>query len=202
MAMDFPAADKLNKALSKLQFSKVAALCDRLELEIAMNGEELTLTFPFALQILGHLYNNDLNSARFAWKRIPAAMKDKLPEATAAWRVGQAMWRHDQAATYAAINAYTWTLTTTPLVRALKEDFSSRVLSLLCRSYSSIAAADTAVFLGLSKEEAVALVTGKGWIYDEASDMLSVHMEQVSEEQKTKVGQLQHLTEYVFHLEH
>lgn len=192
----------LHHAISNNQFNQLAAICDRLELENAANGQVTPPDWPYAIHILGHLHNNDLNNARFLWKRIPAAVKQKDAEVIAAWRIGQAMWLHDRPNTYEALRSYTWSPTVQLVVTAVADNFSKRTFDLLCKSYSTISVADAAAFLGNTQNAVIQMTTDRGWSYDPAAGMLTVHTEPVKSEQKTNLSHMQVLTEYVFHLEH
>ena len=48
------------------------------------------------------------NSARFLWKSIPPAIKERQPEVGAAWKIGQRLWTRDYAAVHEAIRGFEW----------------------------------------------------------------------------------------------
>ncbi|PON60240.1 hypothetical protein PanWU01x14_154120 [Parasponia andersonii] len=76
------------------------------------------------------------------------------------------------------------------------------MFQLLQSAYSTISIQDTALFLGMSEENATNYVIQQGWILDPASQMLTVKKQQIVKEQKLDPSKLQNLTEYVFYLEH
>lgn len=56
------------------------------------------------------------NSARFLWKKIPAAIKEGRPEVVAVWRIGQKLWTRDYVGVYEAIREFSWTPEVQPIV--------------------------------------------------------------------------------------
>eukprot|EP00271_Cylindrocystis_brebissonii_P007904 TRINITY_DN2180_c0_g1_i1.p1 TRINITY_DN2180_c0_g1~~TRINITY_DN2180_c0_g1_i1.p1 ORF type:complete len:208 (-),score=48.36 TRINITY_DN2180_c0_g1_i1:1342-1965(-) len=197
-----PVQDTVERAIQSNRIEDVASICERMELEGAAIGTFQSVTWPYAAHLLGLLYNNDLNNARFLWKRIPASEKNNNGDVAASWRIGQAMWAHDRKATYAALREHSWSGNLQQLVMALTEKYSEQMFALLCKAYSTISAADAAEFLGKSKEDAIAWVVQRGWSHDATDDMLTVVSQAKPTDQKTSLDQMQHLTEYVFHLDH
>ncbi|KAK6251046.1 hypothetical protein QUC31_008638 [Theobroma cacao] len=82
--MDFSV---LNGALASKSFDRIADICDNLMLQVAAEGVAFQDEWPFAIHLLGHIYVDDINSARFLWKSIPAAIKESQPELVAAWKI-------------------------------------------------------------------------------------------------------------------
>ncbi|KAJ6342812.1 hypothetical protein OIU78_010679, partial [Salix suchowensis] len=115
--MDF---SPLTDALSSKSYGKIADICDELMLKGAaeMEGVPFEEEWPFAIHLLAHIYVNDINSARYLWKSIPAAVKERQPEVVAAWRIGQRLWTRDYAAVHEAIRAFDWSQQIQPLVVA------------------------------------------------------------------------------------
>ncbi|KTG36047.1 hypothetical protein cypCar_00022257 [Cyprinus carpio] len=67
-----------------------------------------------------YLLNNDMNNARYLWKRIPQAIKTANPELAAIWAVGQRIWQRDFPGIYTAIDAYQWSESILPVMEALR----------------------------------------------------------------------------------
>ncbi|MBA0609681.1 hypothetical protein Godav_021695 [Gossypium davidsonii] len=181
--MDFSV---LNEALASKSFNKIADICDNLMLQVAAEGVPFRDEWPFAIHLLGHIYIDDINSARFLWKSIPPAIKESQPEVVAAWKIGQKLWTRDYTGVYGAI----------------RELYTKRMFELLQSAYSTISIQDAAQFLGMSEEDASNYVLGQGWTVDPTSRMITVTKQAIVKEQKLDPGKLQRLTEYVFHLEH
>ncbi|KAE8713787.1 COP9 signalosome complex subunit 8 [Hibiscus syriacus] len=210
--MDFSV---LNEALASKSFDKVADICDALMLQVAAEGVPFRDEWPFAVHLLGHIYVDDVNSARFLWKSIPATIKESQPELVAAWKIGQKLWTRDYAGVYEAIRGFDWTQQTQVLVAAFSGKafsnhsfhsnlklYTKRMFELLQSAYSTISIQDAAQFLGMSEEDATNYVLRQGWAVDPTSRMLTVTKQAVVKGQKLDPGKLQRLTEYVFHLEH
>ncbi|CAK7357001.1 unnamed protein product [Dovyalis caffra] len=199
--MDF---SPLTDALASKSYGKIADICDELMLKAAaeLEGTPFEEEWPFAIHLLAHFYVNDINGARFLWKSIPSAVKERQPEVVAAWKIGQRLWTRDYAAVHEAIRSFDWTPQTQPLVAAFSEVYTKRIFQLLLSAYSTIGIQDTALFLGMNEDDATSYVLQQGWVADPASRMLTVKKQPVATEQKLDPSKLQRLTEYVFHLEH
>ncbi|KAL5711983.1 hypothetical protein ACHQM5_014199 [Ranunculus cassubicifolius] len=154
------------------------------------------------IHLLGQIYANDINSARFLWKSIPAGIKEGQPEVVAAWKIGQELWMRKYAGVHEAIRGFNWSPEAKGLVTAFSELYTKKMFQLLCDGYSTICVGDTAIFLGMKEEDATTYALERGWIVDSASGMLTVKKQPVVSEQKLDPSKLQRLTEYVFHLEH
>ncbi|CAL1385467.1 unnamed protein product [Linum trigynum] len=197
--MDFT---PLSNAMAAKSFEKVADICDELMLKAAAEGVPFQDEWPYAVHLLGHIYVNDVNSARFLWKSIPPKIKEGQQEVVAAWNIGQKLWTRDYSGVHKAVRGFDWGEQTRPLVAAFAEVYSKRMFQLLLSAYSTISIQDTALFLGMNEDDATKYVVGQGWILDSASQMLTVKKQAVAVEQKLDSGKLQRLTEYVFYLEH
>ncbi|CAI0439194.1 unnamed protein product [Linum tenue] len=77
--MDFT---PLSNAIAAKSFEKVADICDELMLrqQAAAEGVPFQDEWPYAVHLLGHIYVNDVNSARFLWKSIPPKIKEGQQE--------------------------------------------------------------------------------------------------------------------------
>ncbi|KAK3009503.1 hypothetical protein RJ639_013868 [Escallonia herrerae] len=151
------------------------------------------------------------NSARYLWKTTPAGIKENRPEVAAAWKIGQRLWTRDYGGVYEAIREFNWSPEARDLVASFTGKFppdflcklyTKRMFKLLESAYSTISIQDTALFLGMSEDDATNYVIQQGWGVDPAYRMLTVKKQVVVTEQKLDPSKLQQLTEYVFHLEH
>lgn len=192
----------LHDAINSGRFAEIGSFCESLEIELAAKGLEKPDDWPYAVQLLGHIYVTDLNSARFLWKRIPGTVKQSHPELVAAWKIGQCMWTYDHAGVHKALRSYSWSPAVQQLVLAIAEEYSRRIMKLLSTAYSTISVSDAARFLGLTEDEAVKRTIQEGWTLDSVSKMLTVQFTSPVASQKLDASKLQNLTEYVFDLEH
>ncbi|KAK4846625.1 hypothetical protein QYF36_020010 [Acer negundo] len=197
--MDF---SPLTDAMASKSYDKIADICDQLMLQVAADGVAFEDEWPYAIHLLGHLYVNDSNSARFLWKSIASAIKENQAQVVAAWKIGQRLWTRDYAGVYEAIRGFEWSQEAQPLVAAFSEIYTKRMFQLLLSAYSTISIEDTALFLGMNEDDAKNYVQQQGWLEDPASRMLTVKKQPIVTEQKLDPSKLQRLTEYVFHLEH
>ncbi|XP_065872425.1 COP9 signalosome complex subunit 8 [Euphorbia lathyris] len=197
--MDFT---PLSEALASKSYDKISDVCDQLMLKFAAEGVPFQDEWPYAIHLLGHIYVNDINSARFLWKSVPSAVKENQPEVVATWRIGQRLWTRDYAGVHEAIHGFDWSQETGVVVAAFSELYTKRMFQLLLSAYSTITIHDTALFLGMNEEDASNYVVQQGWIVDRASRTLSVKKQAVVTEEKLDSSKLQRLTEYVFYLEH
>lgn len=197
--MDFSV---VKDAMASKSYDKIADICDELMLQAAAEGVMLQEVWPYAIHLLGHIYVNDINSARFLWKSIPSAIKESQPEIVAVWKIGQHLWMRDYAGVYEAIRGFDWSQEVLGFVLAFSECYMKRMFELLLSAYSTITVAETAHFLGMSEEDATNYALQHGWSLDQACRMLTVKKQPIVTEQKLDPSKLQRLTEYVFHLEH
>ncbi|GJP50593.1 hypothetical protein CLOM_g9743 [Closterium sp. NIES-68] len=199
--------ESVHAAVAAKEFSRIAEICGRLELEAAASGAPPLPAAIDSLHLLGLLHDGDLNEARFLWKRIPASVKEGDAELEATWRVGQAMWRRDSQGVHEALKAFDWSPAVEPMVAAVADRYTHTMIQLLARSFSTISPSHAATFLGLTTQEALPFLEAKGWKQDAATDMLSPPVVQggkggEAEEELRQLAQVKRLTEYVFNLEH
>ncbi|XP_023888724.2 COP9 signalosome complex subunit 8 [Quercus suber] len=197
--MDF---SPLTEALASKSYQNIADICDNLLLQAAAEGVAYEDDWPYSIHLLAHIYVDDINSARFLWKSIPSAIKESQLEVVAVWKIGQKLWMRDYGGVHEAIRGFDWSQEVQCLVAAFSELYTKRMFHLLLSAYSTISIQDTALFLGMSEDDATNYVVQQGWVVDPASRMLTVKKQTIVTEQKLDATKLQRLTEYVFHLEH
>uniref|UniRef100_A0A8D1ZR94 COP9 signalosome complex subunit 8 n=1 Tax=Sus scrofa TaxID=9823 RepID=A0A8D1ZR94_PIG len=130
-------------------------------------------TPPVYGQLLAlYLLHNDMNNARYLWKRIPPAIKSANSELGGIWSVGQRIWQRDFPGVYSTINAHQWSETVQPIMEALRDATRRRAFALVSQAYTSIVADDFAAFVGLPVEEAVKGVLEQGWQADSSTRMV------------------------------
>ncbi|KAF3434966.1 hypothetical protein FNV43_RR22053 [Rhamnella rubrinervis] len=152
--------------------------------EVAAEGIAFQDEWPYAIHLLGHIYVDDINSARFLWKTIPTTIKENQPEVVAAWKVGQKLWMRDYRGVHEAIREFDWSQEAQNLVAAFSELYTKKMFQLLQSAYSTISIQDTALFLGMNEDQATNYVVQQGWIVDPATQMLTVKKQPIVTEQK------------------
>ncbi|KAL0335175.1 UNVERIFIED_CONTAM: COP9 signalosome complex subunit [Sesamum radiatum] len=193
--MDFSA---LTDALASESYDQIANICDTLMLQAASEGIAFRDDWPYAIHLLGHIYVNDINGARFLFKMIPSAVRERQPEVLAAWKIGQRLWTKDYCGVHEAIREFNWS----PEAQSVVAAFSDRRMDQKLIHAEHLCIQDTALFLGMNEDDAANYAVRQGWTMDPASQMLTVKKQAVATEQKLDPSKLQRLTEYVFHLEH
>ncbi|XP_055735014.1 COP9 signalosome complex subunit 8 isoform X1 [Salvelinus fontinalis] len=98
-------------------YDKLLEQCQTQELE-APGGIATPQVYAKLLAL--YLLHNDMNNARYLWKRIPQAIKSGNPELTAVWAVGQRIWQRDFPGIYSAIAAHQWSENILPAMDALR----------------------------------------------------------------------------------
>ncbi|XP_012689500.1 COP9 signalosome complex subunit 8 [Clupea harengus] len=180
-------------------FDKLLEQCETQELE-APGGIATPQVYSQLLAL--YLLHNDMNNARYLWKRIPQAIKTANPELAAVWAVGQHIWQREFPGIYSTIAAYQWSEGIGPIMEALQESTRRRAYGLVAQAYTSIMAEDFAACVGYSVEDAVKGVVSQGWQADPNTRMVMPQkpdpppVSLVPNEQ-----QLARLTDYVAFLE-
>lgn len=191
-------------------FQRLLEQCEEQELEVSRwsgnDGEKApgSITTPQVYSQLLALYllHNDMNNARYLWKRIPPPIRSANPEMAGIWEVGQKIWLRDFPGIYASIAAHQWSENIQPIMEAVRDATRRRAFCLVSQAYTSISADDFAAFVGLPVEEAVKVVLEQGWQADSATRMVmpkkpdSAPLSLIPNEQ-----QLARLTDYVAFLE-
>ncbi|XP_023679653.1 COP9 signalosome complex subunit 8 isoform X1 [Paramormyrops kingsleyae] len=150
-------------------YDKLLEQCEVQELE-APGGVATPQVYAQLLAL--YLLHNDMNNARYLWKRIPQAIKTANPELIAIWAVGQRIWQRDFPGIYSSIAAHQWSESIQPVMEALRESTRRRAFVLVAQAYTSITAEDFAAFVGHSVDEAVRGAVAQGWQADPNTRMV------------------------------
>ncbi|XP_052897614.1 COP9 signalosome complex subunit 8 [Anopheles moucheti] len=113
---------------------QLTLLLEKHELEAPGGIESIQM---YSELFAAYLYQNDLASARFLWKRIPQNMKTGNVELDQMYKVYVALWNNNTAGFYKAIN-HDWSKHVSELMFELKEKFQQETIALIGRAYSSI----------------------------------------------------------------
>lgn len=165
--------DQLQSCIANHQFDAVARLLDSAELE-SRNPAVLEEGWPYALHLLGHIYNKNLEDARFVWKRIPINVKQNNQELQAVWRVLQYLWQRQYQGMWQALQAYSWSPQLQPFMAALAEKTRAELLELISTAYSTVKPSKVAYICGLTEQEALTACQAAGWHWNEATGTLQV----------------------------
>ncbi|XP_072047454.1 COP9 signalosome complex subunit 8-like [Amphiura filiformis] len=183
---------------ASLEVEKLTQQCEQQELE-APGGVATPEMYSKLLTL--YLLQNDLNNAKFLWKRIPQPVKTANPELGHIWAVGQQMWHRDFPATYSAMKK-DWSEPVKPMMDSLLEHVRQRVFKLISRAYTSIEADELASYVGLPLEQAINAVVEEGWTYNADNKMIHPKQEEiVNESPLPSEQQISQLTDFVAFLE-
>eukprot|EP01094_Clydonella_sp_ATCC50884_P006553 TRINITY_DN15777_c0_g1_i1.p1 TRINITY_DN15777_c0_g1~~TRINITY_DN15777_c0_g1_i1.p1 ORF type:complete len:239 (+),score=65.90 TRINITY_DN15777_c0_g1_i1:94-717(+) len=192
---------KVEALTGERKFQELLSACREFELEAAAAGAAASAANGplYDVQLATSLIVNDLENARFLWKRMPADAK-RNAETASLWNIGKALWAHKIADVYIALGGYQWSPPIQPLISALADRFRAGVLKLLSRSYSVISKNDCASYLGLPVGEAEALVVEQEkWEVD--GDMFKPQPPPPTVLDTSGMQQLQSLSKYAAFLE-
>eukprot|EP01111_Echinosteliopsis_oligospora_P013326 TRINITY_DN475_c0_g1_i1.p1 TRINITY_DN475_c0_g1~~TRINITY_DN475_c0_g1_i1.p1 ORF type:complete len:200 (-),score=42.73 TRINITY_DN475_c0_g1_i1:87-686(-) len=190
----------IKQLIASGNWNQLALLTEHIELESSNEAPNAAAPSFYKVQLFTYLIINDLDSARFLWKRIPTEIRAAHPELGLIWKIGQAMWKREYANVYASLRV-DWSPLCLPLANALTDQFRQRSYALICKAYTSISVNDAAIILGLAPSDVVTSTTAQGWKFDAATNMLSPKQISQQQIQKTGLDQLSSLTKYVVFLE-
>ena len=183
--------------------SSLVTYCEQFELNLGHQGlAPAASNGVYKVHLAAHLMCEQLDEARFLWKRVPGEQRDQDPEFVALWAVGKAMWVKDMAGAQAAMAAHAWT---PPLLSGLLErmqrEHLARSFAQCARAYSHISAEQLSATLGVPPAKVAALADAANWTTDAET---GAYMPAPVEEQAGTVemrSQLKILTDYVAHVE-
>jgi len=212
------AKEAVAAAFSAGDLAALTAATEALELEACGCDQSAGAAGTYAMQMLAYLGQNDLNNARFLWRRAPDAVKaDGLPLARA-WRVGQGLWQEAYEGPFALLvdadGGAAWGggqgagggtgVDLAPLAALVAARVRARNLELIGRAFSSITPARAAALLGLDEAGAAAACAEVGW-KQEGTAILPAPLASAAAASgahlQTGLPQLEQLCRYVAHLE-
>ncbi|TYZ68568.1 hypothetical protein PybrP1_006095 [[Pythium] brassicae (nom. inval.)] len=160
----------------------------------------LTPTF-YASFLLVLLLAEDLNGARFLWKRIPATLKSESETLCKTWGIGKALWQRDFAAAYNAMDQ-PWPQELQALVELLRASTRESTAELLSAAYSTISTHDAAQALGFAQpNDLLEYCASLQWEVDTAEQFVRPKARSPARRDTTGLEQLETLSKYVLHLE-
>lgn len=148
-----------------------------------------------------YLLSNDLQNAKFLWKRIPALTKGTSPELKEIWQIGKLLLQRKSSLVYPLIDAYQWPPFLANIMTELKEAIKAQQFSLIQKSYSYISFASFKKMLYLKSDEEVLVIANTfGWQADEEG-VLVTKAPPVFESLSSNQEHLEKLVEHVTFLE-
>ncbi|GLE02208.1 hypothetical protein PINS_up011046 [Pythium insidiosum] len=170
--------------------------------DAGVNPNPAVLTEQFyASYLVIVLLAQNLNDARFLWKRIPSETKQLSDLLPSVWSIGKALWKRDFAASYAAMNR-DWPEGVRELIALLRESTRESAAELLGVAYSTIPLKEAAVALGFDDESAlVAYCKSLEWDVSLETKLLHPKPLPRSAPELSSLQQLESISNYVLHLE-
>lgn len=164
-----PAPVSIPVLIEREDYTGVVTHCEKLQLQAAMHGTSHPL---FAPHLFSLLLVDRLPSARFLiLQRKAVPSPPPAPEA-AAIAVGEALWKRDTPAFFAAVRAHSWDAGMQPLALALERVTRNRVFDLLATGYSCVHVDAIAAKLGAPSAAVRPECIQRGWtpVADEGDD--------------------------------
>lgn len=153
----------------------LVSTCEEIELSrdeerIPASQDEDFFCAYLALLLLG----NDLDSAKYLWKRMEGRLQEGVSEFFSVWAVGRAMWKKENAAEiFSCIDSRQWAFSyNDKLIPLLRESVSRRHLDGVASTYCSIPLQDLATMCGKSVAEISAECSSRGWSIESASSLV------------------------------
>lgn len=185
-------------AVEALEVPHLIDLCQDAELTAAENNQK----HPHpTIHLLAVLLQEDLNEAKFLWKRLPLSLQQNA-ETKAAWSLARALWKRDYSAFFEAAKQE-WDKEAGHLVRELVRRRRETGIELMELSYSCIGLQRAGILLGLDQSGLEQLCQREGWrIHGEFIEIETIKRNRRrSVNDAVKRGELQLLTEQLMKLQ-
>lgn len=165
---ELPLEERINATTAAGEFEDALALCERLELESC--GSPLA-DVMCAKQMMLYLIADDLNNARFFWRRLDSGVKGDGSQVLAIWGIVKDLWlRSNIPGAYATLGG-TFEPEIAPLASVLCDKLRTREFGLLSKAYADVNLTAVASALGLDDASAITYCTDRGWQYDGATQL-------------------------------
>eukprot|EP01112_Ceratiomyxa_fruticulosa_P009578 TRINITY_DN2506_c0_g1_i1.p1 TRINITY_DN2506_c0_g1~~TRINITY_DN2506_c0_g1_i1.p1 ORF type:complete len:222 (+),score=60.89 TRINITY_DN2506_c0_g1_i1:59-667(+) len=191
---------ELHTLIERRDWDALVNKCEEIELEYS---NEPSNPIPFyGVHLFAYYFINDLNSARFLWKRIPTNIKAAQAELTTIWTIGQALWKREYSNVYKVLSQDgVWPAAFREIATLFTEVFRQRMIELVSKAFSTISVADLGVYLGVDEPSTLTFANSHNWTIDLATQTISPKPISTTKSQKITTSQLDSLTSYVAFLE-
>uniref|UniRef100_A0A7S4I965 CSN8/PSMD8/EIF3K domain-containing protein n=1 Tax=Prymnesium polylepis TaxID=72548 RepID=A0A7S4I965_9EUKA len=194
---------EIEKLINANDIAGTAALCESFELDLCHSDETQPISLTvYKVHLLAYLLTNQVNAARFLWKRLAPEIRADA-ELAALWEVGKQKWLKQPAEMQQALRSFSWSQ---PLVAALvsklQEDELSETFKAVGAAYSLISVPVLAQVLGVPEATAHDLANTAGWRLNAESGFYTPVGPPNDKQRRTSLAQLQSLTDFVAHVEY
>merc|ERR1712025_901906 len=150
-----------------------------------------------------YLFENNLCSAKFLWKRMPEEARTQHAELNLIWNVGKAMWKENLTEVFQLIDATQWSENVSAIMKEVKSSVRQKSLELVSRAYSSISVENFSKYVGVNEKEAVQIASNEpGWLLKEDEQLIyPAERKQDEDAPAQSEKQLASLTDFVSFLE-
>ena len=149
-----------------------------------------------------YLLSNDLQNAKFLWKRIPDQTKSNSLDLKEIWKIGKLLLQHKSNEIYSIIDNYEWPNFLINIMKELKEEIKKRTLNLIQKSYSYISLNDLKRILNIqTDEELVAIISTMNWRLDGDDGVIVTKSQPVFESLASNQEHLEKMVQHVTFLE-
>jgi hypothetical protein len=134
----------------------------------------------YTVFLIVHLLVEDLNGAKYLWKRAPKAMKDSTvnPNFSNVWAIGKCLWREQMLEAYATLTSTNWgddieSTLEGHLIKRWRHILQLRQIRAISSTYSVVRLDFLMEQLFFtSQEEAMEAVNQLQWRYDPATSLV------------------------------
>jgi len=182
------------------QYHAVAPCIDDLELQVTYRAELDQRPELATLQLLGHIYNGNLEDARFVHKRSSVVQKQDS-QFQAAFVILQHLWNKEYETVWSTFSSVNWAEPMPQLIKAISDKQRQHMLQLVSWAYSSIQPERLASLTGTSSADVLQIAQQEGWQLDQVKNVIRVERKQQKHTGPSSLDHLQHLTEIVVQLE-
>ena len=148
--------EQLHAAIEVSNWALVSRICDEVEFDATTSPEH-------TIQFLTYLLLDQIQEARFLWKRIPEALR--TPEISSAYRLFCCLWHREHANFFQEVQASqeVWSPTSRPVAEAMVLAVRERVLDLVSQSFLSIPTTELASMMGVDGLTAEQAARDRNW---------------------------------------
>ena len=177
--------------------------CEEFELDLGHSAVAPQASLDvYKIHMVAYLLCEQLENARFLWKRLKGMEASQDAELGALWSIGKAMWGREPAQTQAAMVAHQWSQPVIArLVARMQHEHLQRSFDGLARAYSLISASALAAILGISVDKVHEMANAAGWTVDAESGAYAPSVAEAPKGKPELMQQLSILTDYVAHME-
>eukprot|EP00124_Ichthyophonus_hoferi_P004286 Ihof_evm3s454 gene=Ihof_evmTU3s454 len=171
--MDFQTLQSL-LTTAPLDVIAVQKECERIEQDPILSPKCICQSDVYIALLLTYLIQNELDYARFVWKRIPFNVKAACPPLVATWQVGSQLWSGYHTGVFHAIENLRTVLQPIHqgLLSSLIDNYQHRVFDLISKAYVCISISDAVNLMGCTHDRLLEVAFAANWTLDGNTAMI------------------------------